>query len=58
MNEIKLSLQLVILMALAKGKSTIRTGPVTLHTQTAIHIAELLTQVLFVSYGTSFLQIH
>ena len=58
MNEIKLSLQLVILMALAKGKSAIRTGPVTLHTRTAIHIVELLTQVLFVSYGTSFLQIH
>jgi len=57
-NEIKLSLQLVILMALAKGKSAIRTGPVTLHTQTAIHIVELLTQVLFVSYGTSFLLIH
>lgn len=37
--------QLIIFMALAKGRSRIRTGPVTLHTQTAIHIAEQLTQV-------------
>ncbi|XP_061594856.1 RNA 3'-terminal phosphate cyclase [Cololabis saira] len=39
--------QLIIFMALAKGTSRIRTGPVTLHTQTAIHIAELLTQAKF-----------
>lgn len=32
-------------MALAKGKSKIRTGPISLHTKTAIHIAELLTSV-------------
>lgn len=32
-------------MALAKGRSRIRTGAVTLHTQTAIHVAERLTQV-------------
>ena len=32
-------------MALAKGRSAVRTGPVTLHTQTAIHIAQLMTQV-------------
>lgn len=38
-------LQLIIFMALAKGTSRIRTGAVTLHTQTAIHIAEQLTQV-------------
>ena len=37
--------QLIILMALAKGKSEIRTGPLTLHTETAIHIAHLLTRV-------------
>lgn len=37
--------QLIIFMALAKGTSRIRTGAVTLHTQTAIHIAEQLTQV-------------
>ncbi|KAI3369192.1 hypothetical protein L3Q82_026143, partial [Scortum barcoo] len=37
--------QLIIFMALAKGRSRIRTGAVTLHTQTAIHIAEQLTQV-------------
>jgi len=34
-------------MALAKGTSRIRTGAVTLHTQTAIHIAEQLTQVRY-----------
>ena len=32
-------------MALAKGRSAVCTGPVTLHTQTAIHIAQLMTQV-------------
>ncbi|XP_064385885.1 RNA 3'-terminal phosphate cyclase-like isoform X2 [Halichondria panicea] len=39
--------QLIILMALARGRSTIRTGPLTLHTQTAIHIAQLLTKAKF-----------
>lgn len=43
--------QLIIFMALAKGRSRIRTGAVTLHTQTAIHIAEQLTQVC-VSWST------
>ena len=38
-------LQLVILMALAKGRSVVRSGSVTLHTQTAIHLAELMTKV-------------
>ncbi|CAL8343384.1 unnamed protein product [Gadus morhua 'NCC'] len=37
--------QLIIFMALASGTSRIRCGPVTLHTQTAIHVAEQLTQV-------------
>jgi RNA 3'-terminal phosphate cyclase len=32
-------------MALAEGKSSFKTGPITLHTQTAIHIAEKLTNV-------------
>lgn len=32
-------------MALAKGTSRMRTGPITLHTQTAIHVAEQLTKV-------------
>ena len=32
-------------MALAKGKSSIRCGPVTLHTETAIHVAKQLTDV-------------
>ncbi|XP_068176524.1 RNA 3'-terminal phosphate cyclase [Antennarius striatus] len=39
--------QLIIFMAMAKGRSRIRTGAVTLHTQTAIHIAEQLTQAKF-----------
>lgn len=39
--------QIIILMALAKGKSCIRCGPLTLHTETAIHIAKLLTQAKF-----------
>lgn len=37
--------QLILFMALANGISRIRTGPVTLHTKTAIHVAEQLTQV-------------
>lgn len=48
-------LQLIIFMALAKGTSRIRTGAVTLHTQTAIHIAEQLTQVRN-SYSTRLTQ--
>ncbi|KAK7126749.1 hypothetical protein R3I94_018061 [Phoxinus phoxinus] len=40
--------QLIIFMALANGTSRMRTGPVTLHTQTAIHVAELLTNAKFV----------
>lgn len=39
--------QLIIFMALAKGKSVIKTTPITLHTETAIFIAELLTDVSF-----------
>lgn len=37
--------QLIIFMALAKGKSAIKTTPITLHTETAIFIAQLLTDV-------------
>lgn len=38
--------QLIIFMALAKGVSRVRTDfPLTLHTQTGIYIAELLTDV-------------
>ena len=32
-------------MALAKGKSVIKSGPISLHTRTAIHVAEILTEV-------------
>lgn len=37
--------QLIIFMALAKGVSRVKSGPITLHTQTAIHFAEQLTKV-------------
>lgn len=39
--------QLIVLMALAKGQSRMLCGPLTLHTQTAIHIARLLTKAKF-----------
>ena len=39
--------QLVVFMALAKGRSAIRCGPLTLHTQTAIHYAQVMTGVEF-----------
>ncbi|XP_037090891.1 RNA 3'-terminal phosphate cyclase-like [Pollicipes pollicipes] len=39
--------QCVILMALAAGRSRVRTVPPTLHTETAIHIAETLTEAKF-----------
>lgn len=39
--------QLIIFMALANGKSRIKSGPLTLHTQTAIHYTQLLTGAKF-----------
>ncbi|XP_030062362.1 RNA 3'-terminal phosphate cyclase [Microcaecilia unicolor] len=39
--------QLIIFMALANGVSRVRTGGITLHTQTAIHFAEQLTKAKF-----------
>jgi len=39
--------QMIIFMALAAGSSTLVTGPITLHTETAIHIAEKLTNAKF-----------
>jgi len=39
--------QLIIFMALAEGKSQIQTGPLSLHTKTAIYISELLTSAKF-----------
>ena len=39
--------QLILFMALAKGKSTALYGPLTLHTQTSIHFAECLTGAKF-----------
>lgn len=39
--------QLIVFMALACGTSKVRVGPLSLHTETAIHIAELLTKAKF-----------
>ena len=39
--------QMTIFMALARGESRILTGPLTLHTETAIHIATQLTEAKF-----------
>ncbi|KAH8261965.1 hypothetical protein KR026_008292 [Drosophila bipectinata] len=39
--------QLIIYMSMANGVSTIRTGPLTKHTRTAIHVAEKMTGVKF-----------
>ncbi|KLO12026.1 RNA 3'-terminal phosphate cyclase [Schizopora paradoxa] len=39
--------QIIIFMALAKGKSSIAIGPVTLHTKTAIWVAEQMTSARF-----------
>lgn len=39
--------QMILFMALAPGESKIRTGPMTLHTETAIHIAEKFTNAKF-----------
>ncbi|KAI0928221.1 hypothetical protein AcW1_005532 [Taiwanofungus camphoratus] len=39
--------QMIIFLALAQGRSTVRTGPLTLHTKTAIWVAEQLTSAKF-----------
>jgi len=39
--------QMVIFMALAEGESNLVTGPLTLHTETAIHIATMMTGATF-----------
>ena len=39
--------QLIIFMGLARGVSRVRTGPLTLHTKTAIHLVEKLTSAQF-----------
>ena len=39
--------QMIIFMALAKGESQVLSGPFTLHTETAIHIAQELTAAKF-----------
>lgn len=37
--------QIIVFMALAEGRSKIRTGELTLHTKTAIYVTEQLTNV-------------
>ncbi|KIJ69599.1 hypothetical protein HYDPIDRAFT_106227 [Hydnomerulius pinastri MD-312] len=39
--------QIVIFLALAKGRSVVKAGPLTDHTRTAIHVAELMTGAKF-----------
>ena len=39
--------QIILFMALAEGKSVVRCGPVTLHTETAIYVAQQLTGAKF-----------
>lgn len=39
--------QMIIFMALADGESKLLCGPLTLHTETAIHVAEKLTGAKF-----------
>lgn len=39
--------QLIIFMALAKGRSTLKIGPMEMHTKTSIHFAELLSGAKF-----------
>ena len=39
--------QMIVFMALARGESRILTGPLTLHTETAIYIATQLTEAKF-----------
>lgn len=39
--------QLIIFMALANGTSKVKCGPITLHTETAIHVAHQMTKAKF-----------
>lgn len=39
--------QLIIFMALASGTSVLRTGPITLHTETAMHVVSLMCDAKF-----------
>jgi RNA 3'-terminal phosphate cyclase (ATP) len=40
--------QVIIFMALAAGKSKVRVGPISMHTQTSIHYTQLMTGVRIV----------
>lgn len=50
--------QLIIFMALAKGKSRVRTPPLTLHTKTAIYISELMTKVRQFRFNLTFIRLN
>ncbi|CAG9795481.1 unnamed protein product [Diatraea saccharalis] len=39
--------QIILYMALAAGKSSVKVGDITLHTKTAMHIAELIAKIKF-----------
>ena len=39
--------QIIVFMALAEGQSSVLTGPLEMHTRTAIHFAEIITGVKF-----------
>jgi len=45
--------QMIIFMALADGESVMRTGPLTLHTESAIHIAKCMTGAEFLVINDS-----
>ncbi|KAH7927727.1 RNA 3'-terminal phosphate cyclase, partial [Leucogyrophana mollusca] len=45
--------QIIMFLALAKGKSTVKAGPLTDHTKTAIHIAQQMTGAKFQVTETS-----
>ncbi|KAG8189585.1 hypothetical protein JTE90_023654 [Oedothorax gibbosus] len=47
MLHLFLAIELIIFMALAKGKSRVRVGAPTLHTKTAIKVAEMMTNAKF-----------
>ncbi|KAH9366498.1 hypothetical protein HPB48_018087 [Haemaphysalis longicornis] len=50
--------QLIVFMALANGTSQVLCGPLTLHTETAIHVAHQLTQVFFPQFSSFLVSWH
>ena len=39
---------MIVFMTLSKGKSKVRIGPITKHTETSIHFSSLLTGVSYI----------